>query len=224
MTALGWQSQVPWRPLLIAELHPQHGGRIDLLKEMMFQASESGVDICKIQVYDSVDTLGSVDWEYLEYSDRDLADLFAFSQFIGMPLFASVFSADDFERISDFDPPAYKIASRSVEEEALCHSLLITGKPVFCSLGMWYEEGLPFDLEAHPNLSYLACVSKYPTPQADATYAFQDFSPQGILGVSDHSVGIGVALAAISHGARIVERHFSLTPYRYRATDRKSVV
>jgi pseudaminic acid synthase len=208
------------RPTLIAEIHPQHQGRLDLLREMMLQAREAGVDLCKIQVYDSVRTLKSDKWQYLEYQDKDLEDLFSFAAALGMSLFASVFSTEDFERMLPYRMPVYKIASRTVQDEALCRRMLATGAPVICSLGSWKQPGLPFARESHPNLFYLSCVSEYPTPLAKTAYAFGNFSTSGIDGVSDHSVGPAVAIAAIAHGARIVERHMSMTKYRYVETEK----
>ena len=209
-----------YRPTLIAELHPQHQGRLELLKEMMFSAKESGVDLCKIQIYGSERTLGSENWKYLEYKDRDLDEIFYLAEKLSISLFASVFSLEDFTRIQGYDVPAYKIASRTVKNRDLCLRMLETGKPVICSLGAWDSSSLPFDKSSFPNLFYLDCVSKYPTPIEDTGYAFRNFSGECIDGISDHSVGPAVSLAAIAHGARIVERHMSMTKYRWADTER----
>lgn len=202
------------RPTLIAELHPQHQGRMDLLKEMMIQAKGAGVDLCKIQVYDSLRTLSSEKWQYLEYSDRELDDLFTFAEHIHMPLFASVFEPEDFDRMQKYPMPAYKIASRTIQNQELCQQILTSGAPVICSLGAWTEAGLPFDKCDYPQLFYLSCVSEYPTPRESTAYVFDDFESSNIDGVSDHSIGPAGAIAAIAHGARIIERHMSLTRYR----------
>jgi sialic acid synthase SpsE len=191
-----------------------------LLKEMIVSAKEVGVDICKIQVYESMRTLKSDKWKYLEYSDAQLDDLFAFAADVGMPLFASVFTQEDFDRMRAYRMPAYKIASRTVTDRALCRSILETGAPVICSLGGWNEDGFPFAKDEYPHLFYLRCVSEYPTPPEKADYAFGDFENAGFDGVSDHSVGPAVVIAAIAHGARIVERHMSMTRYRYEETEK----
>ena len=207
------------RPTLIAELHPQHQGRMDLLMEMMVSARDVGIDVCKIQVYDSLRTLGSDRWQYLEYDDQQLEELFGFADSIGMPLFASIFDLEDLQRVQRFGMPAYKIASRSVENRALCEAILESGAPVVCSLGGWSETGLPFGDNDSADIFYLDCVSEYPTPRNRMSYAFGDFG-SGIDGVSDHSIGPAGAIAAISHGARIVERHMTMTPYRYVDTEK----
>jgi sialic acid synthase SpsE len=137
-----------------------------------------------------------------------------------MPLFASVFALEDFERLGVYDMPVYKIASRSVTDTELCNRILATNKPVLCSLGTWTQPDLPFSKLKHPNLFYLNCVSEYPTPLERTSYAFQDYSSSEIDGVSDHSIGPAVVLAAISHGARIVERHMTMTPFRYLPTEK----
>lgn len=206
------------RPTLIAELHPQHQGRLDLLKEMMLVARESGVDLCKIQIYDSLKLLGSKLWQYLEYSDKQLDELFSFSFEIEMPLFASVFSIRDYERTLHYQVPAYKLASRTLFNNDLVKTVMDSGKPVICSLGGWDKKKLPYN--KHHNLFYLDCVPEYPTPIEKCTYGFRDFSNSGIDGVSDHSVGVAVAIAAIAHGARVVERHMTLTPYRWCETEK----
>ena len=103
-----------------------------------------------------------------------------------------------------------KIASRSlVENFKLCEDIVSLGYETIISLGMWENKSvLPFD---NKNIKYLWCNSKYPTTDEDLLHLPKDFNKEEkIVGYSDHCVGIDAALMAISRGAKIIEKHFTL--------------
>jgi len=72
---------------------------------------------------------------------------------------------------------------------------------------MWNKKTLPF---AHKNIEYLWCVSKYPSFNEDLKRFPKKFSKEKFTGYSDHTIGIETCLLAISRGAKIIEKHFSL--------------
>ena len=97
-------------------------------------------------------------------------------------------------------------ASRSVENRKLCDKIISTNKPVIISLGMYdyKNKELPYKSK---NLIYLYCVSKYPTLLQDLE--MPDFNNSFFSGFSDHTVGIGASLYAVSRGAKYIEKHYS---------------
>jgi len=122
---------------------------------------------------------------------------------------ASIITEEGFELSSHTNPNRYKIASRTViDKPKLVKQILDLNKPTFLSLGMWEKDELPFN--KYKNIEYLWCKSLYPTYPSDLTDLPKDFSGIEITGYSDHSVGIEIALTAITRGATIIEKHFTL--------------
>ena len=101
----------------------------------------------------------------------------------------------------------YKIASRSIYEENLTNAIASTGKDIIVSLGMYKGKGFP-QINTSGKVDYLYCVAKYPTMPEDLGFLNVDFSRYS--GFSDHTIGITATLVAISRGARIIEKHFTL--------------
>jgi sialic acid synthase SpsE len=125
----------------------------------------------------------------------------------GVPFLASVFDEEKIDWCENLGVQAYKIASRTVvREPQLCETIVSLGKPTFISLGFWREEGLPFADRA--NVRHFNCISKYPTTCFD----YEDLRPyQGsVVGLSDHSYGVGYCLYNIALGAGYIEKHFTL--------------
>ena len=73
---------------------------------------------------------------------------------------------------------------------------------------MWDEEYFPFT--EYDNLNYLWCLSKYPTYPTDLINLPKDFQNSNYIGYSDHSIGIDACILAISRGAKVIEKHFTL--------------
>ena len=80
-------------------------------------------------------------------------------------------------------------------------------KTIIISLGMWNKRKLPFKSK---NINYLWCVSKYPAYNNDLKNFPKKFSEKTFIGYSDHTIGIEAPLIAISRGANIIEKHFTL--------------
>ena len=114
-----------------------------------------------------------------------------------------------YEKIKKYNFKKYKIASRTViENPDLVKKILAEGKETFVSLGMWENKIKPF-LE-FSNIKYLWCKSLYPTAIWDLKGFPEKFNFNTYHGISDHTVGYEVSLLAISRGAQIVEKHFTL--------------
>tara|TARA_Y100000591_G_C21795791_1_gene679258 strand:+ start:547 stop:1266 length:720 start_codon:yes stop_codon:yes gene_type:complete len=193
---------------IIAEVHPQHHGDMDKLKRMVLQCKIGGADYVKVQVYNSEKLFNDDKRKYLEFNESELQEINSYCLSLGIELFASVFSLEGVDLCEKIGFKIYKIASRSINEnKKLCDKILSLNKPVIASLGMydWKKNGLPF--KQNNNVKYLYCVSNYPTKLEEIK--MPNFKNEGIHGFSDHTIGIGACLHAVSLGAEYIEKHFS---------------
>ncbi len=130
----------------------------------------------------------------------------------GIEFMASVFDVERVAWLEGVGMRRYKIASRSVKDPALIEAVAKTGKPMLVSLGMW--DGADFPQITSPGgVEFLYCVSKYPTEMSDLHFGKVDFARYA--GFSDHTIGIETATIALSRGARIIEKHFTLDKTMY---------
>ncbi|MBF0147703.1 MAG: N-acetylneuraminate synthase family protein [Magnetococcales bacterium] len=190
--------------LFIAEVGMNHNGNFAVAYELIRQAKEVGADIVKFQL--------GWRWgpgEINQITPEIITELKRWADFIEIDLMFSVIVPEAFTMLQPFDLPRYKVASRTViDYPDLVRQILATGKETFVSLGFWNQEGLPFP-PTH-NLHYLWCVSKYPTAPWDVKGMPKDFTTSPFIGYSDHTLGIECPLLAISRGARVIEKHFTL--------------
>ena len=150
--------------------------------------------------------------------------LFAHARKLGLVAFSSVFHPDDVDFLETLDCPIYKIASFELTDLALIRHAAKTGKPVVLSTGMaddldiWHalkttDWGTVDQREQAPTL--LKCTSAYPADASEANLATmvdmaRIFKPCPV-GLSDHTHGIGVAVAAVALGATMIEKHLTLS-------------
>lgn len=191
---------------IISEIHPQHYGSMDEIKRMILQSKIGGADYVKVQLYDSQVLFNDDARKYLEISKNELKEISNYGKNIGIEICASIFDLDRVDWCEELNFKIYKIASRSVEDKNLCEKIISLKKPVIISLGMYdfKRKTVPFKNE---NIKYLYCVSKYPTSLEDVD--MPNFDDSFFSGFSDHTIGIGASLYAVSRGAEIIEKHFS---------------
>ena len=191
---------------IISEIHPQFMGSKDEIKRMILQSKLSGADYVKVQLYNSQKLFGNKVREFSEINFNELKELKSFSDDIGIKIFASIFDEEKIEWCEKLNFELYKIASRTVLDKKLCKKIISTKKKIIVSLGMYnyQKKGIPFD---DKNIKYLYCVSNYPTNYNDIK--MPNFDKSFFSGFSDHSVGIGACLFAVSRGAEYLEKHFS---------------
>ena len=193
---------------IITEIHPQHLGSMNEAKRMILQSKIGGADYVKIQLYNSQKLFNNSDRLYLQFSREEFLELVSYSNNLGIEIFASIFDEEKITWCEEAGISNYKIASRTVKEDKnLCKKIIETGKTVFVSLGMhdYKKKGLPFN---DKNVIYFYCVSKYPTNLNELE--MPDFEKnKNIQGFSDHTIGIGACIYAVSKGARYLEKHFS---------------
>ncbi len=106
----------------------------------------------------------------------------------------------------------HKIASRCIEQTDLIEAMCKSGKEIIVSLGMWHGEEFPV-INTKAKVSFLYCVAKYPTMPEDLHFEKINFSKYS--GFSDHTFGIDASLIAMARGAKIIEKHFTLSKKMY---------
>jgi len=147
------------------------------------------------------------------------AELFARSREHGMLCFSTPFDDSSVDFLEQFDPPCYKIASFENVDLPLIRKVASTGRPIMMSTGMATLEELAEAVSAArdagcDDIVLLKCTSSYPASPAGSNIATlphlrETFGCQ--VGLSDHSLGVGPAIAAIALGATVVEKHFTLS-------------
>lgn len=227
------------RPYLIAEMSGNHNQSLDRALAIVTAAAESGADAIKLQTY-TADTITLdcdspgflIEDEASLWAGRRLYELYeeahtpwewhapimAHAQSLGLDCFSSPFDASAVDFLEDLDLPAYKIASFEIVDLPLIRKVAETGKPMIISTGMAsvveIGEALRVAREAgNDQICLLKCTSTYPAtpenthiatiPNMRATFGCE-------VGLSDHTMGTGVAVGAVALGAVLVEKHFTL--------------
>ena len=224
---------------IVAELSANHNQNYEHAIELIHAAKEAGADAVKLQTY-TPDTI-TIDCnnEYFQinsgtlWDGTTLYDLYkkAYTPWewhkslkeeankLGMELFSSPFDISAIDLLESLDVPAYKIASFEVSDHILLKRVAKTGKPVIISTG---ATELPEIAEAVDILKangckqicVLKCTSAYPAPIEDANLkTIQNMKEtfETEAGLSDHTLGIEVPIAAVCLGANFIEKHFTLT-------------
>jgi N-acetylneuraminate synthase len=215
-----------------------HNGMLSRALQIIEAAHEAGADAVKLQTY-TPDTMtlnvdhprfrvkGENPWdgEHLYDLYRKAMtpwdwheQLFAYGRKLGIAIFSSPFDSSAVELLESLDAPAYKIASFELVDLDLIRRCASTGKPLIISTGMAsLEEISDAVLVARDanvrGLILLKCTSAYPAPpeainlntMPDLARAFDVF-----VGLSDHTMGTGVSIAATALGAVLIEKHFTL--------------
>lgn len=228
------------KPFIIAEMSGNHNQSLDRALEIVEAAADSGAHALKIQTYtadtltlnvDSPDFLIS-DSESL-WKDKKLYDLYneAYTPWewhkpifnrakeLGMIAFSTPFDETAVDFLEELEVPLYKIASFENTDLPLIKKVASTGKPMIVSTGMAtlaeLDELVRTAKEAGcKDLVLLKCTSTYPaTPEntniltiPHMKQLFDDIQ----IGLSDHTLGIGVAVASVALGATVIEKHFTL--------------
>lgn len=198
---------------IIAEIGQNHNGDMQLARRLIAEARAAGAGVAKFQVYDARALFPKEGNEWFDYncktelSRNDVETLARDCEREGIEFMASVFDVERVAWLEAVGMRRYKIASRSVKDRALIGAVAGTGKPMLVSLGMWDGADFP-QITAPGGVEYLYCVSKYPTEMSDLHFGKVDFAKYA--GFSDHTIGIDAPMIALSRGARIIEKHFTL--------------
>lgn len=226
------------KPFIIAEMSGNHNQSLDRALQIVDEAALAGADAIKLQTY-TADTM-TVKGAYTIKDDnslwngRELYELYqqAYTPWEwhkaifdrakqhGMLAFSSPFDASAVDFLETLDVPAYKIASFENTDHPLLKKVAQTGKPVIMSTGVAtladIDEAISVLREnGCQELAILKCTSTYPATPSNSNistishmaHLFDDV----LVGLSDHTMGIGVPVAAVALGACIVEKHFTLS-------------
>lgn len=226
-------------PFVIAEMSGNHNQSLARALEIVDAASAAGAHALKIQTY-TPDTMtldlderefhisdpGSL-WKgtslYELYRDAQTPwdwhePIFARARELGMIPFSSPFDETAVEFLESLNAPCYKIASFENVDIPLIERVAATGKPVLISTGMATTEEIGEAVDAArrggcQQLILLKCTSAYPATAENANIlTIPDMRDrfQCEIGLSDHTLGIGVAVASVALGAAVIEKHFTL--------------
>ncbi len=223
-------------PYVIAEIGHNHQGSMEKCKELFLKAKNSGANAVKLQkrenkklftknfynsIYDNRNSYGKTYGEHrerLEFGSNEYEELFKYSKELGITMFSTPFDIYSLEFLEKFDCPFYKVASSDITFLELIKKISETGKPVIISTG--YSDFEDIDrimnnITFKNDVAFLQCASAYPAesnqinlnviPEMIKRY------PNNIIGYSGHDSGIIIPSAAYLMGARIIEKHFTLS-------------
>lgn len=221
-------------PTFVAELSANHLGSLERALALVDAAAKAGADAVKLQTYDPVRMAGNADLriEAGPWKGRKLVELyreamtplnwhkrlFARAGQHGMAGFSSAFSTEDVDALEELGCPVYKIASFELVDLPLIKFAAQTGKPIILSTGMAslpeIEDGVAMATDAGcRDLTVLKCSSSYPAKDVNLSTIMdmrEYFGPAVKIGFSDHTRGIGAAVAAIGLGAVMIEKHLTI--------------
>lgn len=227
------------RPVyIVAEMSANHNQEFEQAARLVAAAKEAGADAIKLQTY-TPDTLTiDCDNKYFNikgsiWQGKTLYDLYqeAFTPWDwqpklseiatkhGLDCFSTPFDHTAVEFLETLNVPAYKVASFEIVDLPLIRRIAATGKPLIMSTGMSSEDEIRDAVQAFrqaggSQLALLKCTSAYPaTPESmnlrTISHMIKTFDVP--IGISDHTLGIEVSMAAVVLGACIVEKHLTLS-------------
>lgn len=224
-------------PFFIAEISANHLGSIDRAKLLIEAAAEAGASAVKFQTY-TPDTM-TLDLNSFRVSDDHNLwggqslynlykeaytpwewhkELFDFCKDLSVIPFSTPFDLTAVDFLETLEVEMYKIASLETSDHALIKKVSETGKPIIISTGAteWQEiEELVEVVQktGNNNLTLLLCTSSYPADPIDSHINRLKLLKRQFdvsVGLSDHTLGIGVSIAAIAFGATVIEKHLTL--------------
>lgn len=234
-------SKLKQRPFVIAEMSGNHNQSLERAIKIVEAAAACGVDALKIQTYTpdtiTLDCNNSdfiIEDENSLWSGEKLYDLYKKAatpyewhkpifdkcKELGIVGFSTPFDVSSVDFLESLDCPIYKIASFENGDIPLLKRVAQTKKPVIMSLGMIGLDEIKEAVETLKNngcddLTILKCTSSYPASVQDSNLLtitdLKAHFPDCKVGLSDHTLGIGVSIASVALGAEVIEKHFTLS-------------
>jgi pseudaminic acid synthase len=223
-------------PFIIAEMSGNHNQSLERALEIVDAAALAGAHAIKLQTYtaDTITMKGvyTINDENSLWNGKELHELyqqaytpwewhqpiFERAKEKGLIAFSSPFDETAVDFLETLDVPAYKIASFENTHLPLIRKVAKTGKPIIISTGVSSISDIDETVrllrkEGCENFILLKCTSTYPaTPEKTNINTIPHLSNlyNCLVGLSDHTMGIGVSVAAVALGARVIEKHFTL--------------
>jgi pseudaminic acid synthase len=229
------------KPFVIAEMSGNHNQSIDRAKAIIKAAADCGAHAVKLQTYTAdtmtIDHHGGLfditDKKSLWYG-RNLYELyqeahtpwdwhkplFEFAHSLGILCFSTPFDESAVDFLESLHAPFYKIASFENTDHPLLKKVAQTGKPVIMSTGIAnlidiIEAVNVLKANGCKDLVLLKCTSTYPSTPENTNLitipVLQQVFPDCMIGLSDHTMGIGASVASVALGVRVIEKHFTLS-------------
>lgn len=224
---------------VVAEMSANHCGEFEQAVKIIHAAKEAGADAIKLQTY-TPDTM-TIDCRKVDFlvgkgtlwEGRNLYELYGeaftpwewqpelqrIAESIGLHLFSTPFDPASVDFLEEMGVPTHKVASFELIDIPLLQKIGSTKKPVIMSTGMAslaeIEEAVMTLREAGcSEIAILKCTSAYPAPAEEMNLRTIPHLSEAFgcpVGLSDHTLGIAVPVAAVSLGACIIEKHFTLS-------------
>ena len=222
---------------VIAEIGHNHQGTVERARELFVQAKQCGVDAVKLQKrdnrrlftraafdapYENENSFGStygLHREALELDRDAYAELRDCARELGLVFFATAFDEASADLLAELDLPAYKIASGDLRNTPLLRHVAAFGKPLVISTGGAtledVDRALDTVLPLNTQVCVLQCTAAYPAAveelELGVITSFRERYPDLVIGLSDHQDGIAMSTVAYMLGARVIEKHFTLS-------------
>ncbi len=219
---------------VIAEISGNHGGSLELCKEMIESAQECGCDAVKLvkrtnrelytdeyfnKPYDNPNSYGKTYGEHreaLEFDWEQYCELKKFAFDLGITLFATPFDIPAADFLNELNMPIFKIASGDLTNIPLIKHVAGFDRPMIISTGGSRWEDIiraEESLREGVKIAWLQCTAAYPAKieqmQLRVIEEMREFFPSNVIGLSDHYGGILSGPIAYMFGARIFEKHFT---------------
>lgn len=227
-------------PFVIAEISGNHNGSLERALEIVRAVADAGASAVKIQTYTADTITLDVDAPAFRVSEghelwgsRTLHDLyeeahtpwewhepiFTLANELGLTAFSTPFDETAVEFLESLNVPLYKIASLEIIDLPLINLVAQTGKPMIISVGTASIAEVASAVDAArsggcTDLTLLACTSSYPALPDDANLRRIPVMAEMFgtkVGLSDHTLGTGVSIAAVALGATVIEKHVTLS-------------
>lgn len=225
-------------PFIIAEMSGNHNQSLQRALEIVKAAAATGVQAIKLQTYtaDTITMKGAyrITEESSLWKGQELHDLykkaytpwewhkeiFEYARSLNLVCFSSPFDETAVDFLETLNAPIYKIASFENNHHPLLKKVAQTGKPVIMSTGVANINEIKESVNVLrkngcKQITLLKCTSTYPASPENTNLAtipvLQEMFPDCIIGLSDHTMGIGVSVASVALGARVIEKHFTLS-------------
>ncbi len=224
---------------VIAELSANHNQNFEQAVRIIAEAKRAGADAIKLQTYTADTITMKSNKEYFRvgggtlWDGRFLHDLYneaytpwdwqprlkQVAEDLGLDLFSSPFDPTAVDFLEKMNVPAYKVASFELVDIPLIRKMASTGKPLIMSTGMATEEEIQEAVQAAraagaSQIALLKCTSAYPAaPEEMNLRTIPELAKRFdvVAGLSDHTMGVAVPVAAVALGACIIEKHLTLS-------------
>ena len=224
----------PGHPVyVIAEIGLNHNGDVEIAKQLIDVAADSGAQAVKFQKRTPAistpehmkntpretpwGTMTYLDYRYrVEFSREQYIEIGDYATVRGLDWFASPWDVPSVDFLENLNVVAYKVASASVTDVEMLEALAATGKPIILSTGMSTldEIDAAVAILGIENLVVMHATSTYPLPPEEANLhtisTLQERYAPVPIGYSGHERGLQISIAAVALGAVAVERHITL--------------